>query len=220
MLSPLVPPYATEKVRTYGGLLLTLWVLLGTVVLASGCGTRGVDPAYEVLVEQQSDLPDTGGLGPGDKFELRVHNQPELTGEFTVSSEGDINYPYIGRIKVLNRTCADLEIQISEGLADGYLANPSVRCAITEFNSKRLFIFGEVKNPGSYPYKSNVTIIEGIAIAGGFAGRADKNGTKLSRVVNNSEIRVTVPVQDIVEGKSRNLRLLPGDILFVPDLPF
>ncbi len=195
-------------------LILCLGLLLG------GCPTSGVDPAYEALVEQQGNSVPEAGLGAGDKFELQVHNQPELTGEFTVSGDGTINYPYIGRIEVEDKTCAELEREITEGLGNGYIQNPSVRCSVTEYNSKRIFIFGEVKNPGSYPYKANVTIIEGIALAGGFAQRADKNGTKLSRVVNEVEVRVTVPMQDIVEGKSRNLKLLPGDILFVPDLPF
>lgn len=194
------------------------YILVGFFL--TSCGTTGVDPAYEALVEQQSDTPPSGELGAGDKFELQVHNQPELTGVFTVSSDGTINYPYIGRIQAADKTCADLEREITAGLGAGYIQNPSVRCSITEYNSKRIFVFGEVKSSGSYPYKSNVTIIEGIALAGGFAPRADKNGTKLSRVVNGVEVRVTVPLQDIVEGKSRNIRLLPGDILFVPELPF
>jgi len=179
-----------------------------------------VDPAYEALVEQQSQAPPTGELGVGDRFELAVHGQPDLSGMFTVSDDGTINFPYVGRVKADGETCASLERVLTEGLADGYLQNPSVRCSITEYNSKRIYIFGEVNSPGSFAYKSNITIIEGIALAGGFSDNANSNGTKLSRVVNAAEIQVRVPMQDIVEGKSKNIKLLPGDILYVPELPY
>lgn len=195
------------------------WLLfvLGSLV---GCGPGDVDPAYEALVEQQGQVPPTGELGVGDRFELSVHGQPDLSGVFTVSDEGTINFPYVGRVEVDGKTCADVERELTQGLADGYLQSPSVRCSITEFNSKRIYVFGEVKSPGSFPYRSNITIIEGIALAGGFADNANSNGTKLSRVVNNTEIQVRVPMQDIVEGKSKNFKLVPGDIVFVPELPY
>ena len=191
-------------------------LLLAFIALASGCGPTRVDPGYQALVEQEHAVPAVGELGAGDKFELQVHNQAELSGEFTVSSEGTINYPYLGRINVDGKTCATLEDELTEGLANGYLNDPNVRCSITEYNSKRIFIFGEVKSPGSFPYRSNITLIEAMALAGGFADRADTNKTKLSRVIRGTEIQVQVPVQEIVEGRSQNIKLLPGDIVYVP----
>src|SRR5690606_19844969 len=101
-----------------------------------------------------------------------------------------------------------------------YLNDPSVRCSITEYNSKRIFIFGEVGQPGSFPYRSNITIIEAMALAGGFDQRADTNRTKLSRVIKGTEIQVQIPVQEIVEGRSPNIKLLPGDIVYVPTAPY
>lgn len=192
--------------------------MVGTVVLlAAACGTTRVDPAYEALVEQQHTVPSGGELGAGDKFELQVHNEPEISGEFTVSTEGTINYPYLGRIEVDGKTCAQIEDFVTAGLADGYLNTPTVRCSITEYNSRRVFIFGEVKSPGSFPYRANITVIEAMALAGGFAERADTNRTKLNRVIRGTEIQVQVPVQEIVEGRSRNIKLLPGDIVYVPE---
>lgn len=195
-----------------------LFVLFLLIVV--GCGRGQVDPAYEALVDQSNEVPPSGELGVGDKFELRVHNDENLSGEFTVSNEGTITYPYLGKVVVKGKTCGEVESEISAGLADGYLTNPSVRCGITEYNSKQIFIFGEVKKPGSFPYKSNITIIEGVALAGGFSERANSNGTKLSRAINGVEVQVTVPTQDIVEGKARNIKLLPGDIIYVPELPY
>lgn len=195
-------------------------ILAFLVFLTAACGMGSVDPAYEALVEQESSMPIAGEMGVGDRFQLSVHGQGELSGEFTVSNEGTINYPYLGRLDVVGKTCSQIEEFITGGLADGYLQNPSVRCSITEFNSKRIYIFGAVAAAGTYPYRTNLSIIEAIALAGGFAPRASSNGTKLSRMINGTEIQVRVPLQDIVEGKSRNIRLLPGDIIFVPETAY
>lgn len=195
-----------------------LAVALVLISFATGCAHERVDPAYLALVEQQEkqEAPVAGSLGPSDKFEIRVHEEKELSGEYTVSSDGTINYPHIGRIEVDGMTCGQVERRITEGLSDGYLRNPSVSCSILEYNSKKIFVFGEVKKPGSYPYKTNLTIVDAFALAEGFSERANSNDTKLTRTLNGVEVQVRVPMQEIVEGRRKNLKLLPGDIVFVP----
>lgn len=193
--------------------------MLALVVFSWGCATERVDPAYLALVEQQEQqsTPTAGALGPGDKFAVRVHEEKELSGEYTVSSDGTINYPHVGRINVNEMTCGELERALTKGLADGYLRNPSVSCSIVEYNSKRVFVFGEVKKPGSYPYKTNLTVVDAFALAQGFTARANSNQTKLTRKVNGVEVQVRVPMQEIVEGRRTDLKLLPGDIVYVPE---
>jgi len=186
--------------------------------MASGCFfSRSVDPAYEALVEGSQEAPETGELGADDRIKLRIFNEEELSGEFTVSEEGTINYPHLGRLKVAGLTCGELEERIETGLRDGYLKEPSASCSIVEYNSKRIYVLGEVKEPGSYPYKANLTIVEAFALAGGATNRAAKNKTKLTREVEGEDVQVRVPMQDIVEGRRKNLRLLPGDVVYVPE---
>lgn len=185
-------------------------------VVVTGCTNTDVDPAYEALVEQQHDLPPTGQLGVGDKFRIRVYNEEALSGSFTVASNGTINYPHVGRIEVEGMTCAELEEHITEGLMEGFLRSPSVSCTITEYKSQQIYVFGEVKEPGSFPYRTDLSVIEAFALAGGFSERASTNDTKLTRVVDGVEVQIEIPMQEIVEGRERNLRLLPGDVIYVP----
>ena len=187
-----------------------------------GCAGDRVDPAYEALVAQQTtgNTPVAGSLGPGDKFSLRVHDEKELSGDFTVSSDGTVNYPFVGRINVSGMTCGEIERSVTEGLANGYLLNPSVSCSVVEYNSKKVFVFGEVKKPGSYPYSSNLTLVDAFALAGGVTARANANSTKLTRRVQDADVQVRVPMQEVVEGRRANVRLLPGDIIFVPESAF
>lgn len=185
-------------------------------VSALGCGSNSVDPGYQALVEQQHDLPPTGQLGVGDEFRLRVHEEDSLSGDFTVAANGTINFPYLGRINVAGMTCAEVEDHITEGLQNGFVRSPSVSCAITEYKSKQIFVFGEVQNPGSFSYRTDISIIEAFALAGGFSERANSNRTKLTRVIDGTEVQVQIPMQEIVEGRQRNLHLLPGDVIYVP----
>ncbi len=189
------------------------------IVVTAGCGTGEVDPGYQALVEQQTSegqMPPTGQLGVGDKFSLRVYQEDSLSGEFTVDSSGTINYPHIGRINVAGMTCTDLEEYVTEGLRDGILRSPSVSCNVIEYNSNQIFVFGEVESPGGFPYRSEITVIEALALAGGSSERANTNDTKLTRVVDGREIQISIPMQDILEGRQQNVMLLPGDVLYVP----
>ena len=197
-------------------LLLTVSALIGAV-LSGGCFQSSVDPAYEALVDSQHSVPESGELGPDDAISIRVFNEKEISGDFTVAEDGTINYPYLGRIRVSGLTCAELEDKISTGLQDGYLKEPSVSCSITEYNSKRIYVLGEVKEPGSYPYKANLSIVEAFALAGGATNRAATNRTKLTREVDGKDVQVKVPMQEIVEGRRKNLKLLPGDVVYVPE---
>ncbi|MFB6373621.1 MAG: polysaccharide biosynthesis/export family protein, partial [Bradymonadaceae bacterium] len=133
-----------------------LCLALGGVI---GCLGRSVDPAYEALAKRTAaKQPATGQLGPGDKIEIRVFEEKDLSGQFTISEKGKINYPYVGRVDIGGMTCAEVERKLTSELQSGYMREPSVSCSIKEYNSKRIYVLGEVKKPGSYPYKSNLTI--------------------------------------------------------------
>ncbi len=196
--------------------IIALIALAAASLFMAGCGTDRVDPGYLSLVEQQHDLPPTGELGVGDQFNLRVYGESDLSGEFTVATDGTVNYPHVGRFQAAGKTCAEVEEHLTQGLKNGFLRKPSVLCTITEYQSKRIFIFGEVQSPGSFPYRTEITIIESFALAGGFSERANPNNTKLTRTIDGVEVQVRIPMQEIVEGRQRNLNLLPGDIIFVP----
>ncbi len=88
---------------------------------------------------------------------------------------------------------------------------------IREYNSKKIFVFGEVQKPGTFPYEGDMSIIQAITLAGGFTKQGSRNGTNVTRLVNGKEQKIRVPVEDIGVGRERNFMLQPGDIIFVPE---
>jgi protein involved in polysaccharide export with SLBB domain len=109
-------------------------------------------------------------LGAGDKIEIKVFGQPSLDVTSLLGNSGDINYPFLGKVKLVGLTVAQVEQTISEGLQPDYLVNPNVYAQVVEY--RPFYIHGEVKKPGGYPYQPAMTVNQAIALAGGLTERA------------------------------------------------
>lgn len=158
-------------------------------------------------------------LGPGDVFEVRVFSEPDLSGAFRVASDGSIDFPLVGKFQVEGLTASRLSDKLTEELAR-FLRNPNVSVFVKEFNSKKVFVLGEVQRPGTFPFEDGMNIIQAVTLAGGFTRLADQNGTYVTRIIDEKEHRLKVPVKAIGEGSATNFDLQPGDIVFVPESMF
>ncbi|MDP7040650.1 MAG: polysaccharide biosynthesis/export family protein [Myxococcota bacterium] len=158
-------------------------------------------------------------LGPGDIFEVRIFQEEDLSGTYRVGSDGSFNFPLVGNINIEGLTPNQSSDKIKENLK-AYLVDPQVSIFIKEFNSKKVFVFGEVQRPGTFNYENQMNIIQAITLAGGFAKFADRNGTFVTRLIEGQEQRIQVSVRSIGEGKRPNFSLEPGDIVYVPQSMF
>lgn len=183
------------------------------VVLAGLAGCS--DPPPSQYPRQQVYVEDTT-LGAGDVFEVRVFRQDDMTGTYSVSSEGTISFPLVGVVGVAGKTPAEVERELRDRLADGYLQDPQVSVLVKEYKSKKISVFGQVREPGTLTYTEGMTVVEAVAQAGGFTDMARKNAVTVTRAVGQEKTKFTVPVEDIGEGQADNFYLRPGDVVFVP----
>jgi len=157
-------------------------------------------------------------LGAGDVFEVRVHGHDDLTGVHRVSTSGTIDFPLVGRVQIAGLPPSEVSDRIRDLLKDGYLVSPSVTIYVREYHSKKIFVLGQVRKPGMFNYEERMTIVQAIAMAGGFTGLARANYAIVTRVTDGVERRIPVPVEQIVTSQdSSNFNLQPGDIVFVPE---
>lgn len=156
-------------------------------------------------------------LGAGDMVEIRVFQETELSGMFRVSPEGSIDYPLCGRVKLGGLTSNQASDVITDCLKGGFVKHPQVSVLIREYNSKKIFVFGEVQKPGTFSYEENMNIIQAVTLAGGFTKTASKNATNVTRIIDGRESKFAVHVEDIGVGRERNFLLQPGDIVFIPE---
>lgn len=118
-------------------------------------------------------------IGVGDTFEISVYDEPELSKIVRVSEKGNINYPFIGSIKVLGLTAKKVADKIKSRLKGDYLINPQVSVFIREHS--KFYILGEVENEGGYELKGALRVIDAIAMAGGAKDNANLNMVKVVR---------------------------------------
>ncbi len=186
-------------------------------VLLLGCQATA-PPDYQHIKIDTGDALQAASVGEGDVFEIRVHGHKDLSGIHRVSPAGTIDFPLIGRVAVAGKRPSAITDIIAEKLRDGYLRHPSVTIYVKEFNSKKVFVLGQVKKPGAFNFEDRMSIVQAIAVAGGFTPVAQKNYAIVKRVTDGAEKRIPVPVEKIItDEKSRNFVLQPGDIVFVPE---
>lgn len=162
------PESLVEIASRYGALLV---VVLGV----AGCGG---DP--NALDESKLSAPASGyTLGSGDRVHIVVFGQPDMTGDYTVDGEGKIAFPLIGTVRGGGATAHQLEQTIAHKLSPNYIRNPNVSVDVLTY--RPFYIVGEIKNPGSYPYVNGMTIINAVALAGGFTYRAKEDQFYITR---------------------------------------
>jgi len=140
---------------------------------------------FIISIFGQASAQDIYKLGPGDKIEIKVYGQDELTVEVLLSNSGVINYPFLGEIKVTGLSVSQVETLITKGLKGDYLITPNVSAQVTEY--RQFYIHGEVKKPGGYPYQPGMTINQAVAVAGGLTERASKEKVFLFREIDKNQ---------------------------------
>ena len=109
-------------------------------------------------------------LGAGDKIQITVFDEPDLSIQVVLSDAGTILYPLLGEIQIHDTSISQLAENITAGLKDGYMVAPDVSVSVIEY--RRFFIYGEVSEPGGYPFIPGLTLQQAVALAGGFTDRA------------------------------------------------
>ncbi|MCK6418588.1 MAG: polysaccharide export protein [Alphaproteobacteria bacterium] len=146
-------------------------------------------------------------LGVDDVLRISVYGEPELTQTYRVGASGSLSFPLIGEVSVAGRTVAEVELLIAARLAEGYLVTPSV--AVQVEMHRPFYILGEVRTPGSYAYVADMSIMNAVALAGGFTYRANRNAVEVVR----TETGGNTTTQDVpIESK-----VTPGDIILVKE---
>ena len=145
-------------------------------------------------------------LGPGDALRVTVFRHEDLSGEFALDGEGYFAMPLVGEIVAGGWTARELENEIEQALkSGGYLVEPQV--SIEVLNYRPFYIIGEVNNPGSFEYVNGMTVINAVALAGGFTYRADQDDIVISRGGSSGPEIAAAPDTEV----------LPGDIIEVQE---
>lgn len=147
-------------------------------------------------------------LGTGDKVRVIVFGEADLSGEFVVDDSGFVRLPLIGQIQAGGRTVRELENDIAAKLGAEYLREP--RVSIEVLSHRPFYIIGEVNKPGEYPYVAGMSVLNAVALAGGYTYRANRSSVSIRRKGAENDEEKSYPADDTT-------KLLPGDVVNVAE---
>jgi polysaccharide biosynthesis/export protein len=209
--------------------ILKIYLICLLFVSTTGCFAKRptqMQQTGEVAVNIPKDLNsgEKYKINPFDVLDISVFQEPDLSKTVRVSQDGFITFPLIGKVAVAGLDVMGAEDKIAGLLEKDYLISPNVNILVKEYNIKKISVMGAVKTPGSYeiPQNRTLTVLESIALAGGFSNVAAQNSTKVIRVENGKQQYIEVKVSDITArgDKSKDIFLMPNDIVFVPERVF
>ena len=156
-------------------------------------------------------------IGPEDVLYIQVWKEEALTRTVPVRSDGMISLPLINEVQASGLT----PLQLGESLTEKFkkfIENPIVTVVVTEANSFKVFVSGEVRTPGVYRLRAETTLLQIISLAGDFTNEADPRKIVIIRREHGKDKRLEVNYREIIDGTNlgSNFVLRPGDTVFVP----
>ena len=157
-------------------------------------------------------------VGVGDVLEINVWKESELSKTVPVRPDGMITLPLVGELKAVGLTPVQLQEQITNALTK-VVSEPQVTVMVVSVNSMSFNIMGNVNKPGYYPLTRPISILDAIALSGGFRDFAKQNKIYvLRKSENGTEQRLKFNYKEVIKGKkmAQNITLQPHDVLVIP----
>jgi polysaccharide export outer membrane protein len=203
-------------------LLVTVWMATQTPPSKPANDSKLVEasPATPAVPAEISTKPhdDTFIIGNDDMLSINVWKEPDVSRSVPVRSDGRISLPLAGEIQAAGRTPLGLEHEIASKLQN-YISEPEVTVMVTQINSQKFNILGQVARPGSFSLTNAATVLDAIAVAGGFRDFAKKKSIYVLRQnPGGGESRIPFNYKEVIKGQNpaQNIKLQPHDTIVVP----
>ncbi len=207
------------------GLVMAAWL-----ALAFGQAQEAQKPASKETVAQKTEASARSAtaslgtpndadykIGPQDVLRIDVWKEAEVSRAVPVRPDGKISLPLLNDVQAAGLT----PIQLSGVIADGlkkYINDPQVTVSVSEINSRRIYVAGEVTRAGAFPLLPNMTVLQALSSSGGFTQFARLKNIYVLRVEEGKQVKHPFNYKDVVSGKKpeQNILLQPGDVIVVP----
>ena len=175
-------------------------------------------PTQNVEATATKAHDDSFVIGNDDVLAINVWKEPDVSRSIPVRSDGKISLPLVGEVQASGRTPLKLEQEIAARLKN-YIAEPEVTVIVQQINSQKFNILGMVSKPGSYVISNSATVLDAIALAGGFRDFAKQKSIYVLRQnADGTQTRQPFNYKEVVKGRNpaQNIKLQPRDTIVVP----
>ena len=156
-------------------------------------------------------------IGPQDVLKIDVWKEDQLSRTVPVRPDGKITLPLLNDVQAAGLSPMQLSLAIRDGLKK-YLNEPQVSVTVTDINSRRIYVTGEVVRAGAYPLFPNMTVLQALSTSGGFTQFARVKSVYLLRTESGKQVKHPFNYKEAISGNKPqdNLVLEPGDVIVVP----
>jgi len=199
-------------------LLASLCVFSLGSATAPQSGTPSGLPAVASPAKPASDRANTSAdyrLVAGDKLRIEVYKDPQLSQNLQIRPDGRITLPLLGDVMAAGETPTALRDKITIAYKE-YMTNPVVTVIVVEAQPQTVSVMGEVNNPGVQPLKYPMTVIDALAIAGGFKDFANTKNIMIKRTTAAGVQTIKFDYKKAINSDSKPVYLQPGDVIIVP----
>jgi polysaccharide export outer membrane protein len=191
---------------------LAAFVSFAPVLSANGAAK---DADKKKAPQAPAAIDDEYRVGPGDKLRIEVYKDPQLSQSVQVRPDGKITLPLVGDMEATGRTPIELRDTIAKSLKD-YINNPTVTVIVVEALASQIFVMGEVTHPGTMQLHGPTTILQALAMAGGFKEFANTKDVKVLRPNGSGIETIKFNYKDVINGDAKPFYLRSGDTVIVP----
>jgi polysaccharide biosynthesis/export protein len=177
-----------------------------------------VDASVPSSISAGKPHDDAFVIGGDDILAISVWKESDISRTVPVRSDGKISLPLIGEVQASGQTPRQLEVEIAAKL-QSYISEPDVTVIVQEVRSQRFNILGQISRPGSYALTNSMTVLDAIAMAGGFRDFAKQKSIYVLRAkADGSQQRISFNYKEMIKGKNpdQNVKLTPRDTIVVP----
>jgi polysaccharide biosynthesis/export protein len=156
-------------------------------------------------------------IGPQDVVRIDVWKEPDISRTIPVRPDGKISLPLLSDVQAAGLTA----LQLADSIRDGYkkfINSPQVTVTVTDINSRRVYVSGEVGHPGALPLLPNMTVLQALTSSGGFTQFAKPKNIYILRTEDGKQVKHPFNYKEVINGKKPedNILLQPGDTIVVP----
>lgn len=198
-------------------LLTLVVVVLGLIpVRAQTSGTVVAKTSVPTATKAATEDPGYV-IGADDVLSINVWKEPEVSAAVPVRPDGKISLALLNDVTAAGLTPTQLSSVITEKLKK-YIDQPRVTVVVTQINSRRYFVLGEVGRPGAFPLLPEMTVMQGLSSAGGLSQYADGKKVYVLRNDSGKTLKLPFNYKEVVKGHNpeQNVLLKPGDTIVVP----
>lgn len=170
-----------------------------------------------IFAQDQGESGDRYNVLPGDVLQISVWKEPELQLQVLVRPDSAFSFPLAGDISTEGRSVTDLQAELTTRLGR-YISNPVVTVSVTDILGNKVYVIGQVNNPGEFVVNPRVDVMQALSMAGGLTAFADTNSIRILRRTSSQQIAIPFRYNDVLKGRNleQNIVLQSGDIVVVP----